>query len=126
MATEKTVNYTDAQVERLKLAYAAVAEKDYDTRFETVKALAAEMGKNTKSIVAKLNSLKVYIPKQYVTKKGEAPVKKSEWADAIGKILQLSEPEVDSLEKVNKGVLEKIVKALANSKPIEPGDGNGE
>ena len=115
-ATEKTVkapNYTAEQTAEMVQKYLAAPTQ------ETVAALAEAMGKTARSIVAKLSREGVYQPKEYKTKKGETPVKKDAHADAIGKILFLSDGEVDSLTKANKTALEKIFKALANSKPIE-------
>lgn len=127
MATaEKVANYTDEQTAELKAAYVAIADQSQETRDALVKAFAEKFGKTARSIVAKLTREKVYVAKAYKTKNGETPVKKDAYAEAIGKVLNLTEPEITNLEKANKGTLEKIFKALANSKPIEPGDGNGE
>ena len=118
-AAEKTVNYTDAQTAELVQAFKAVADQSRETRDAVVKAFAEKFGKTTRSIVAKLSREKVYIAKEYVSKTGEKPVKKDEHADAIGAVLGLTENEIESLTKANKTALEKIFKALANSKPIE-------
>ena len=107
---EKTVNYTPEQTVQLVNAY---------TSGTAVEALAETFGKSVRSIVAKLSREGVYKKKEYVTKNGHPPVKKDAHADAIGKILLLSEPEVDSLTKANKSALKKIFDALANSRPIE-------
>lgn len=110
MATaEKVVNYTPEQT--LKLI------EGYQTG-ESVEALAKAFGKSTRSVIAKLSREGVYKAKEYVTKTGEKPVKKDETAEAIGKVLLMSEPEVDSLTKANKGALLKILQALINSRPI--------
>lgn len=114
---EKVVNYTDAQVETLKAGYDPSAAAD--TRKAQVIALAETLGKSTKSIVAKLVRMGVYVSAEYVSKTGEKPIKKDTVADAIGKVLNLSEPETDSLTKANKGALDKVFKALANSIPRE-------
>lgn len=115
---EKVVNYTDAQVETLKAGYDPSAAAD-ERKAQVVK-LAETLGKSTKSIVAKLSRMGVYVPAaEYVSKTGEKPVKKDTVADAIGKVLNLSEPETDSLTKANKGALDKVFKALANSVPRE-------
>ena len=108
--TEKVVNYTAEQT--LKVV------QDYQAG-ETVEAIASAMGKTVRSIVAKLSREGVYQKKEYKTKTGEKPVKKDAHADAIGAVLGLSENEIESLTKANKTALEKIFKALANSKPIE-------
>lgn len=118
--TEKVANYTPEMTAKM------VAEYSANPSSETVKVLAEQFGKTVKSVIAKLSREGVYKPKEYVTKTGEKPVKKDAHADAIGAILRLSEGEIDSLTKANKSALAKIFAALANSKPIEPGDGNGE
>ena len=109
MAQEKVINYTPEQTAALVEAYKAGA---------TTEALAESFGKSVRSIVAKLSREGVYQKKTYTTKAGEAPVKKDAHADAIGKILNLSEPDVDSLTKANKRALKAIFEALANSKPL--------
>ena len=105
----KTVNYTPEQTAQM------VA--DYNQGI-TVEAIAENLGKSVRSIVAKLSREGVYQKKVYKTKTGEAVVKKNDHADAIGAILRLSEPEIDSLTKANKSALAKIFEALANSKPL--------
>ena len=117
--TEKTVNYTEAQTAELVEAFKKVMDDSREVRDGVVKEFAEKFGKTTRSIVAKLSREKVYIAKEYVGKTGEKPVKKDAHADAIGAVLGLSENEIESLTKANKTALEKIFKALANSKPIE-------
>ena len=107
--TAKTINYTDEQAARLVSGYQDGV---------TVEALAAEMGKSIRSVIAKLSRSGVYEAKVYVTKQGEAVVKKDAHADAIGAILSLTEAETSSLAKANKAVLVKVFNALAMSKPI--------
>ena len=107
--TAKIINYTDEQSARLVSGYQAG---------ETVEALAAEMGKSIRSVIAKLSRSGVYEAKVYQTKQGEAVVKKDAHADAIGAILRLTEAETSSLAKANKAVLVKVFNALAMSKPI--------
>lgn len=114
--TEKVVNYTDAQATELKTAYVANPTK------ETVAAFAEKFGKTTRSIVAKLAKMEVYKKAEYVSKTGEKPVKKDAHADAIGAVLKMTEPEIESLTKANKTALVKIFQALANSKPLENGE----
>ncbi len=111
MATAKTA-YTAEQAAELVTAYKAAPTA------ETVATFAEKFGKSVKSIVAKLSREGVYQAKAYVTKNGEKPVKKDETADAIGKVLKLTEPEVESLTKANKTALVKIFAALAASKPL--------
>jgi K+/H+ antiporter YhaU regulatory subunit KhtT len=114
-AKAKIVNYTPEMTATMVEAYTAAPTK------ATVEALAVEMGKTVRSIVAKLSREKVYVVAERVTKTGEKIVKKDETADAIAKVLNLTEAETESLTKANKTALAKIFAALANSKPI---DGN--
>ena len=105
------VNYTPEQT--------AVLVSRYVDEKITVENLAVEFGKSVRSIVAKLSREGVYQKKAYVTKTGEAVQKKNDLADAIGAVLKMTEPEIDSMTKVNKTALQKIFTALANSVPVE-------
>lgn len=106
---EKIVNYTAEQTAKIVADYTAGV---------TVEALAAELGKSVRSIVAKLSREGVYKKKEYKTKTGETVVKKDAHADAIGAILRLSENDTDSLTKANKAALKAIFDALASSRPL--------
>ena len=121
MATEKIVNYTAEQTAALIAGYNPLASET--ERKAQVDAFAVQFGKTVRSIVAKLSKEKVYVSKQYVTKTGEKAVKKDAHADAIGAILNMSENDIESLTKATKTALVTIFKALANSKPLENGEG---
>lgn len=104
--TVKAPNYTPEQTEKIKADYAAgVAVAD----------IAAALGKNVKSIVAKLSREGVYKAKTYVSKTGEPVAKKDDTADAIGAVLRLSENDTSSLAKANKVALRAILSALNKS-----------
>lgn len=105
---DKAVNYTAEQTASMIADYKAGI---------TVDTIAETLGKSVRSVVAKLSREKVYIPKTYISKTGEKPVKKDVHADAIGAVLNLTESETESLTKANKTALVKIFAALANSKP---------
>ena len=109
MASKTVVNYTPEQTIAMVTDYQAGV---------TVEAIAENLGKTVKSVVAKLSREKVYVKKTYTTKTGDVVVKKDAHADAIGAILGMAENEIESLTKANKTALEKIFRALANSKPI--------
>jgi len=84
----------------------------------SVDVLAQELQVPTRSIIAKLSSLEVYQKKQYLNKRGEVPVKKSEYIERIAKLLNMNLELLESLEKVNKGVLEVIERELSkNNRP---------
>jgi hypothetical protein len=68
-----------------------------------------------RSVIAKLASLGVYKKKEYLTKRGELPVKKEEYIERIAKLLDVNAEILESLEKVNKNVL-----ALIESKLLAP------
>lgn len=106
---EKVVNYTPEQTAQMIADYTAGV---------SVEAIAQNLGKTVRSVVAKLSREKVYVAKTYVSKTGEKPIKKDAHADAIGAILGMTEPEIESLTKANKTALAKIFAALANSKPV--------
>ena len=97
--TTKAVNYTAEQTAKMVADYQAGV---------TVETIAAEMGKTVRSIVAKLSREKVYKAKTYVSKTGEAVVKKDSVADYIGEALGLSEADTESLTKANKTALKMI------------------
>lgn len=111
--TPKAENYSAEATTRVVSAYTAAPTA------ETVALLATELGKSIRSVIAKLSKEGVYVKKTYKTKTGETVVKKDETADAIGRVLSMTEAEVTSLTKANKTALSKIFTALANSKPIE-------
>jgi hypothetical protein len=99
MMTAKTVNYTPEQTLKMVADYQAGI---------TVDAIASELGKSVRSIVAKLSREKVYVAKTYTSKTGEAVVKKDTVADFIGEALRLSEADTESLTKANKVALKAI------------------
>lgn len=97
--TTKAVNYTPEQTAKLVADYQAGV---------TVEAIATELGKTVRSIVAKLSREKVYVAKTYVSKTGEAVIKKDSVADYIGDALGLTEADTESLTKANKNALKAI------------------
>lgn len=82
-----------------------------------VKQIAIEIDVPERSVIAKLSSLGVYEKKTYVNKRGELPVKKSEHIDRIAELLEVDAEILESLEKVNKGVLKLIEQKLSESDP---------
>lgn len=102
--TTKAVNYTAEQTSKMVADY---------TNGVTVEAIASELGKTVRSVVAKLSREKVYKAKTYVSKTGEAVVKKDELADKMAEVFGLTESEADSLTKANKTALKKILDKFA-------------
>jgi hypothetical protein len=105
--TAKTVNYTAEQTAKMVADYEAGV---------TVEQMATELGKTVRSIVAKLSREKVYKAKTYVSKTGEAVIKKDSVADYIGEALGLAEADTESLTKANKNALKAIADFIKNEK----------
>ncbi len=101
--TTKAVNYTAEQTVKMVADYLEGV---------TTEAIALELGKTVKSVVAKLSREKVYVAKAYKTKTGEAVAKKDDLADKIGAMVDGTESEIESLTKVNKTMLKKLLDAL--------------
>ncbi len=98
--TAKTVNYTPEQTSAMLNDYAAGV---------SVEVIAAAVGKSVRSVVAKLSREGVYKKKEYVTKNGEAVVKKDALADKMAEVFGLTEAETESLTEANKTALLKIL-----------------
>lgn len=80
-----------------------------------VEELALELQVPERSVIAKLSSLGVYQKKQYLNKRGEVPVRKSEYIERIAQLLDTNLDLLESLEKVNKTVLILIKQALEDT-----------
>ena len=100
MTAKTVVNYTPEMTAKIVADYAAGV---------SVEAIAANVGKSIRSVVAKLSREKVYVAKERTTKTGEAIVKKDAAADEIGMLLGFTEAEITSLSKANKTVLVKLL-----------------
>lgn len=104
MATDKTVNYTEAQTTELVQAYVATPTD------ETVKSFAEKFGKTTRSIVAKLAKEKVYVSK--AKEAGKRDMLKSEMITKIATLVGKSEEQLESLEKATGVALRAVIEAL--------------
>ena len=102
-ASVRVPNYTDAMVARLVGEYTSTPTR------ATVDALANEMGKNPRSIIAKLVREGVYQAQERTTKSGAPIVRK---AELVAEISSLTGASVDSLVKASKADLERLVTAL--------------
>lgn len=109
LKTETIVKYTKEITDRLVDQYKTGT---------SVRQLAQELEVPERSVIAKLSSLGVYQKKQYLNKRGEVPIKKSEHIDRIGELLQMNPELLESLEKVNKGVLVVIERELTRTKSL--------
>ena len=99
MAMKYTKEVTDKLVENYKQGI-------------PVPQLALELEVPERSVIAKLSSLGVYQKKQYLNKRGELPIKKSEHIERLAELLDVPSDQLESLEKVNKQVLVLLERKL--------------
>jgi len=97
-------NYTDEMVAHMTEAYVANPSR------ETVEALASEMGKTVRSVIAKLSREGVYVAQPKVTKTGEPVVRK---AELVAQINAHFDAEMPTLVKASKADLQKLVDSLS-------------
>lgn len=91
--------YTESEVEVLK-QYPQL----------TVAELAAQLGKNERSIIGKLSRLGIYQRKTYVSKNGSPPISKLEIVASLEEKLGM---KLEGLEKSPKGVLLALQQRLS-------------
>lgn len=89
---------------------------DYEAEIP-VAELAKLLDVPERSVIAKLSSLGVYKKKTYLNKRGEVPIKKSEHIERIAQLLDVHVEILESLEKVNKTVLQLLEQRLQDPKP---------
>ena len=99
----KAVNYTAEQTAALISAYQSG---------DTVEIIATTVGRNVRSIVAKLSREGVYKAKEYKTKSGGSVIAKEAYVTLIADALDVSAEALSGLEKANKATLELILKGL--------------
>lgn len=100
--TEATkTNYTAEQTAQLVNGYLAG---------ETVESLASQLGKSTRSIVAKLSREGVYKAKSKTS--AQPRVKKAELVDQLALACGVPSEVFESLEKANLDVLEHLANRL--------------
>ena len=110
--TEKTVNYTEAQVAALAAGYDGSA--DEATRKAQIVALSDELGKNLASVRAKLTHMGIYVPNAKAPA-GKAVVRKATLVQAIADQLEVDVDVVGSLEKATKNTLIRLYTKIAGS-----------
>lgn len=122
--TATTEKYTEDQTKKLLAAWDAFcqlvpnwATTDRTKADAKIEELAEEFQKKTRSIIAKLTRHERYVSKTKTT--AASVTTKSELAQAIGKVLAMSPPEIESLAMAGKVALQKILTALAASVPVE-------
>ena len=99
-----TANYPQEQTAM------AVAKYTENPTRETVEAIAVELGKNTRSVIAKLSREGVYKAQPRVTKRGEPVVLKME---LVAQIQEHFGEEFPSLVKASKADLQKLVDIIS-------------
>jgi uncharacterized surface protein with fasciclin (FAS1) repeats len=122
--TKKVVNYTPEMVERLHEVYQPEAtESERDAQ---IVELAEELGKNTKSIRAKLVREGLYVKKEYKAKTGEKPATKETIVSDIARVLGVdADAQLSGLEKATKNCLlflHKTVTVFADTVEAEEGE----
>ena len=125
-STESNEKYTEEQTKALLENWEQFTkttpgwqDTQRDKTDKKIEELAKQFQKGIRSIIGKLTRHNVYVAKNKVATKGGSQTKQ-EISQAIGNVLNLSDPERDSLETAGKSALNKIFQALAMSKPIEP------
>ena len=115
--TTKTPNYTAEMTAELEARYTSA--ETADERAAVVEGFAAEFGKATKSVVAKLVTMKVYIKPERASKKGG--VKKADLVDAITALVPMAANDAESLTKATMNALKAVIVALSFT-PTEDGE----
>ena len=95
--TDKVVNYTVEQTKDMVVKYQSGMP---------VEMIARELGKTTRSVVAKLSREGVYVAK---TKLTQPRVKKADLVDKLAQACGVQAEVFESLEKANLEVLEALV-----------------
>ena len=103
MANATTKNYTDEMTVKMVATYKA------DPTRATVDAIALSLGKNARSVIAKLSREGVYIAQPRVTKAGEPVVRKAELLATIEQQFGL---ELPSLVKASKADLQRLIDTI--------------
>ena len=102
--TMATSNYTEQQTKEMVAQYEAAPTK------ETVVAIAEKLGKNTRSVIAKLSREGVYKAQPRTTKRGEPVVLKQELVNIIQEHFG---DEFPSLVKASKVDLQKLIDKIS-------------
>lgn len=104
-AETKTVNYTDEQTTKMVADYKAGV---------TVEAIATELGRTTRSVIAKLAKENVY--KSKTEKVAKRTMLKAEMVAEIAELTGRSEEVLESLEKATGTALMAVLTALRAAK----------
>jgi hypothetical protein len=98
------IKYTKELTDKIVAEYA----ENSDTSL-----LAEKYDLPERSVIAKLASLGVYKKKVYTDKQGNAPVKKEIYVEKIANILKIDLELAESLTKVNKFILKRLLEELS-------------
>ena len=75
----------------------------------SVEEISLQTGLPIRGLRSKLGTMGIYRKKTYLSKTGEKPVKKRDLIDKLIPILDITAEEGDTLEKVTKRVLQRIL-----------------
>ena len=103
--------YTDAVVADIKARYNAVRDEEYEVRTTVVQEIADELEVERASVIGKLVSLDVYVPKAQKAREATT-VTKEALAGAVGTVIGR---EVPSFAKAKKDELEALWDFLRTS-----------
>lgn len=103
------MKYTKEQTDQLISMYA---------EGKTVPEICEVLSVPSKSVIAKLSCMGLYKKKQYMTKRGEVPVKKEAYIEQLAKLLEVDVESLESLEKCTKPILALLVKKLQTAPNI--------
>ena len=103
MATSTEKNYSDEMVARMEQVYSANPTRD------TAVALAEELDKPVRSIIAKLSNMGIYKAQPRVTKTGAPVIRKEE---LVAQIQASVGVEVPTLAKATKADLQTLLEAV--------------
>lgn len=113
----KTPNYTEQNEQMMKGMYLGVRDESEERRDEVVAEIAQILGKNDRSVRAKLSRMDVYVaktPKSKVT--GDLPAKKLELAEKLAEVSGANiNPE--TVAKANKTDLVRLIEAFQALQP---------
>ena len=113
------VNYTTEQTKEMISIYEANPNRD------TVDLIAKDFGKTVKSVIGKLSREKVYIKKDYQTKRGEKPITKIEMVGHIAEMLSINVSVIAGLTKASKLDLAKLEEAVVAISSDENSENSG-
>lgn len=109
---EKSTNYTEAQEQALRVGYSPSASEE--EREAQIEILAESLGKNVKSIRAKLVHLGLYVPKAKAPA-GKAAETKAAIVEQIAQLCGVNSETVESLEKATKKALTVLRQSLTKT-----------